>query len=212
MEIKSIIEATLFVADKPLTIAQLQNIFPEIERPARKEVNDALNAITEAYRERPIQLSEVASGFRFQVRQALSPWVSRLFEERPPRYSRALLETLAIVIYKQPVTRGEIEQVRGVAVSSNIIHTLLEREWLRVIGHKETPGRPALYATTRQLLDYFNLKSLDELPPISSFESFADQQLALNGADDLADPYDAEAEQTMDRTTTEMIRDEQAEQ
>lgn len=170
VDIKHIIEATLFAADRPLTITQLQNIFPELERPERSELSSALAAIATEYRERPIQLQEVASGYRFQLREELSPWVSRLFEERPAKYSRALLETLAIIVYKQPLTRGDIEQIRGVGVSTNIIRTLLEREWVRVVGHKEVPGRPAVYATTKLFLDYFNLKSLDELPPLTSID------------------------------------------
>jgi segregation and condensation protein B len=121
------------------------------------------------YASRPVQVQRVASGFRFQIRAGYSPWLSRLFEEKPVRYSRALLETLAIIAYRQPVTRGEIEDVRGVAVSSGIVRTLLEREWVQVVGHKEVPGRPALYATTREFLDYFGLKALDELPALSAF-------------------------------------------
>ena len=170
MDIKYIIEAAVFAADRPLTITELQNIFPDVERPQRSELSSALVAIADDYRERPIQLREVASGYRFQVREELSPWVLRLFEERPPKYSRALLETLAIIVYRQPLTRGDIERIRGVSVTTNIIRTLLEREWVRVVGHKEVPGRPAVYATTRLFLDYFNLKSLDELPPLTTID------------------------------------------
>ena len=174
MDIKQIIEATLFAADRPLSITQLQNIFNDVERPERAVLVAALTAIGHDYRQRPIQLQEVASGYRFQVREEFSPWVSRLFEERPPKFSRALLETLAIIAYQQPLTRGDIEQIRGVSVSTNIVRTLLDREWVRVVGHKEVPGRPAVYATTRQFLDYFNLKSLDELPPLPSISEVED--------------------------------------
>ena len=164
MEVKPIIEALLFAADKPLTIKHLQQLFPELERPKKAQISIAIAMIKDDYRRRPIELKELASGYRFQVKAQWSPWVSRLFAEKPPRYSRALLETLAVIAYRQPVTRGDIEDIRGVAVSSSIIHTLLDREWVKVIGRKEVPGRPALYATTKQLLDYFNLSSLAELP------------------------------------------------
>lgn len=169
MELKHILEAALFVAVKPLSLAELQNLFEESEQPSLNELREALVELALEFQSRPLELKEVASGFRFQIRQAYSPWVSRLFEEKPGRYSKAFLETLAIIAYNQPVTRGEIEEIRGVAVSSNIIRTLLEREWVQVIGHKEVPGRPGLYATTKQFLDYFNLKGLDELPPLQSF-------------------------------------------
>ncbi len=169
MELKSIVEAALFVAHKPLSIGELQALFPEDEQPSPAEIRAALAELSDEFGVRPLELKEVASGFRFQVREGLSPWISRLFEERPGRYSKAFLETLAIIAYRQPVTRGEIEDIRGVAVSSQIIRTLLERDWVQVIGHKEVPGRPGLYATTRQFLDYFNLRGLDELPPLQTF-------------------------------------------
>ncbi len=170
VEIKRVVEAILFAANRPMTCKQLQQVFPEIEQPELEEIQVACEAIQEDYRFRPIELKQVASGYRFQVRQELSRWVSRLFEEKPPRYSRALLETLAIIAYRQPVTRGDIEDIRGVGVSSSIIHTLLEREWIRVIAHKEVPGRPALYGTTKQFLDYFNITSLDELPTLQELQ------------------------------------------
>lgn len=173
MDIKPIIEALLFAADRPLSVRQLQELFPPLERPAKAAVLSALEAIGEDYRERPIELTEVASGYRFQVRQAMSPWLARLFEERPLKYSRALLETLAIIAYRQPVTRGEIEQIRGVSVSSSLIRNLLERDWVRIVGSKEIPGRPALYATTQQFLDYFNLKGLKDLPPLKAMDEGA---------------------------------------
>ena len=166
VNIKRIVEAILFAANKPMTVKQIQEAFPELEQPDTLEIQTALEAIAQDYLIRPIGLIKLASGYRFQIREGMAPWVTRLFEERPPRYSRALLETLSIIAYRQPVTRGEIEDIRGVSVSSGIIHTLLEREWVRVIAHKEVPGRPALYGTTKQFLDYFNLTSLSELPTL----------------------------------------------
>lgn len=169
MELHTILEAALFAAARPLTVEELQGLFDEAERPEPATIREALSGLASIYAERPLELKEVASGFRFQVRSAYSPWVSRLFEERPARYSKALLETLAIIAYQQPVTRGEIEDIRGVTVSSQIIRTLQERDWIQVVGHKEVPGRPALFATTRAFLDYFNLKNLSELPPLQTF-------------------------------------------
>ena len=163
---KRIVEAILFAANKPMTIKQIQQAFPELEQPDTLEIQLALEAIAQDYLTRPIALKQLASGYRFQLREGMAPWVTRLFEEKPPRYSRALLETLSIIAYRQPVTRGEIEDIRGVGGSSGIIHTLLDREWIRVIAHKEVPGRPALYGTTKQFLDYFNLISLEELPAL----------------------------------------------
>ena len=162
-----ILEGALLAAGKPLSVAQMAALFEEQERPENKAIREALKEIAERCDGRGFELQEVSSGFRFQVRQALSPWVGRLWTERAPRYSRALLETLSLIAYRQPITRGEIEEIRGVAVSSNIIKTLHEREWIRVVGHRDVPGRPAMYATTKQFLDYFNLKSLDQLPPLA---------------------------------------------
>ena len=163
-EIKSVIEAMLFAADKPLNSSQLQNCFDKTDRPGKSQIQSILNEISEDYRGRPIELKEVASGFRFQVRQEFSPWVLKLFEEKPARYSRAVLETLAVIAYQQPATRGVIEDIRGVSVSSSIMRTLLDRGWIRIVGHKEVPGRPVLYATSKQFLDDFNLKSIDDIP------------------------------------------------
>jgi segregation and condensation protein B len=162
-----IIEGALLAAGKPLTVPQLAELFEEHERPENTAIREALKEVAERCDGRGFELQEVASGFRFQVRQPLSTWVARLWQERPQKYSRALLETLALIAYRQPITRGEIEEIRGVAVSSNIIKTLHEREWIRVVGHRDVPGRPAMYATTRQFLDYFNLKSLDQLPALA---------------------------------------------
>lgn len=170
MELKDILEAALFVAQSPLRLEDLQALFAEDEwQPDPAELQEALGRLAGEFAQRPVELKQVASGWRFQVREGYSPWVSRLFEERPGRYSKALLETLAIIAYRQPVTRGEIEDIRGVAVSTQIVRTLMEREWVQVVGHKEVPGRPGLYATTRQFLDYFNLGGLDELPPLQTF-------------------------------------------
>jgi segregation and condensation protein B len=165
-QIKKIIEAALMAVDKPLPMKQIQSLF-RTDDVEKADVNKALVDLQEEYSERGVSIVEVASGYRVQIDQDVSPWISKLFEERPPRYTRALLETLALIAYRQPITRSEIEEVRGVAVSTNIIKTLLEREWVQVVGHKEVPGRPAMYATTKEFLDYFNLKRIDELPPLS---------------------------------------------
>jgi segregation and condensation protein B len=169
VNLKEIVEAALFASPRPLTVEDLGHLFDDNERPAAEALSTALAELTRDYENRPVQLQPVASGYRFQVRAAFSPWVSRLFQEKPARYSRALFETLAIIAYRQPVTRGEIEEIRGVTVTSNIIRTLLERDWVSVVGHRELPGRPALYATTREFLNYFNLQSLDQLPPLMTF-------------------------------------------
>lgn len=161
-----ILEGALMAAGQPVPLERLAHLFPEQERPAASEIRDALTELSSVYTNRAIELKELASGYCFQVRSDLSPWVSRLWDERPPRYSRALLETLALIAYRQPVTRAEIEDIRGVSVSSQIMKTLLEREWVRVVGCRDVPGKPSLYATTKQFLDYFGLKSLDELPEI----------------------------------------------
>jgi segregation and condensation protein B len=167
LPITGIIEAVLLTAGKPLTVQQLIEVFDETARPTHKAMKQALVELEQLCCGRGIELKKVASGYRLQVRESFAPWVARLFEEKPPRYSRALLETLALIGYRQPITRGEIEDIRGVAVSSNIIRTLVEREWVQIVGHREVPGRPAMYATTRQFLDYFNLISLNQLPPLS---------------------------------------------
>ncbi len=167
-----ILEGAILAAGKPLTVQNLGDLFEENARPENSEIREALKQVAERCDERGFELQEVASGFRFAVRQELSPWVGRLWVERPAKYSRALLETLALIAYRQPITRGEIEEIRGVAVSSNIIKTLHEREWIRVVGHRDVPGRPAMYATTRQFLDYFNLKNLDQLPALAEIRDF----------------------------------------
>lgn len=170
-QLQSIIEGALIASGRPLSILQLKQLFTEEEQPDTKAIRTTLIAIANHCQGRGFTLQEVASGFRFQAVESVAPWISRLWEEKPPKYSRALLETLALIAYRQPVTRGDIENVRGVAVSSPIIRTLLEREWVRVVGYKEVPGRPALFATTRHFLDYFNLKSLEELPKLAPIQS-----------------------------------------
>ncbi|MBL7003173.1 MAG: SMC-Scp complex subunit ScpB [Gammaproteobacteria bacterium] len=166
-----IIEACLASAEQPLTINHLFDLFVgDLEHPSKDEIRQSIQLITESCEQRGFEVKQVASGFRLQVKQQYEPWVTRLLQQKPPRYSRALLETLALVAYRQPVTRGEIEEVRGVSVSSQIIKTLQEREWVKVLGHKDVPGKPALYGTTRQFLDYFNLKSLNELPTLAAIK------------------------------------------
>ena len=192
-KIKQIVEAAIFAADGPLDRDALLLLFDEQERPEKADLSRSLEQISEDYAERGIELKEVASGFRFQVRKDLGPWVSRLWQEKPPRYSRAILETLALVAYRQPITRGEIEEIRGVSVSSHIVKSLLERGWVRVVGHRDVPGRPAMFATTRQFLDYFDLKSLEDLPPLSEIKDLdkLNEELALS---DVPDPDDDDPE------------------
>ena len=166
-QLKNILEGAMFASGQPMSLEHMGFLFDEDDRPAPQELRAALDELVLDYVGRGIELKEVASGFRFQVRAAYGPWVSRLWEEKAPRYSRALLETLALIAYRQPITRSEIEQIRGVAVSTNIVKTLLDREWIRVAGHRDVPGHPALFATTRQFLDSFNLKNLAELPSLA---------------------------------------------
>lgn len=186
-ELKPIIEAALLTAGTPLTADGLLKLFTDDEKPERGEISAVLEEIAADCAGRGYELKQVNSGFRFQVRQELAPWVSRLWDERPTRYSRALLETLALIAYRQPTTRAEIEDIRGVSVSSNIIKTLLEREWVRVVGHRDVPGRPALYGTTRKMLDHFNLKSLDELPPLRELMDLDQVHDRLHNADEYRD-------------------------
>lgn len=162
-----ILEAAIFAAGEPVTIDRLLVLFPEEEKPSKTEIRAALDTLAEQYAERALELKKVATGYRFQARQDYAPWLQRLWDRKPPRYSRALLETLALIIYRQPITRGEIEDVRGVAVSSNIIKTLMEREWISVVGHRDVPGKPALFATTKKFLADMNFTSLSELPPLA---------------------------------------------
>jgi segregation and condensation protein B len=184
-KLKNIIEAILLSAEKPLKVNQIEILFAgDNDAPTRDEIRKVLAELQEDYKTRGFDLIQVASGYRIQVKQDYSQWVGRLWEEKPARYSRALLETIALIAYRQPITRGEIEEVRGVSVSSNIIKTLMEREWIKVLGHKDVPGKPALYGTSKEFLDYFNLKSLDELPTLAEIKDLDQihQELDLDGS------------------------------
>ena len=174
--LKRIIEAALLAAGEPLSITALGALFSDEERPSAGEIGAALSALATDCEGRAIEMVEVASGFRLQIRQNLTLWVSRLWTEKPQRYSRAMLETLSLIAYRQPITRGEIEEVRGVSVHTNIIRTLQERDWIRVIGHRDVPGKPALFGTTRAFLDYFNLASLDDLPTLAEIHDMANPE------------------------------------
>jgi len=178
-QLKGIVEAALLAYGQPLTVDQLRELFDEFERPDAVAVRKALLALAEDCEGRPMELIEVAGGWRLQVRGQFSARLSKLWQERPTRYSRALLETLALIAYRQPITRGEIEDVRGVTVNPNIIRTLTERGWIRVVGHREVPGHPELLGTTRDFLDYFSLKSLDELPPLAALRDMDDVGIQL---------------------------------
>jgi segregation and condensation protein B len=181
---KQIIEGLLMAAGKPLPMSKIAEVFEDRERPEPEELKAVLKEIEQDCEARGFELKQVASGYRFQVKQQFSEWVGKLWEEKPQRYSRALLETISIIAYRQPITRGEIEKIRGVAVSTNIIRTLMEREWVRVVGHRDVPGRPAMYATTREFLDYFNLRSLEELPPLADVKELEDLEPELSLEDD----------------------------
>lgn len=219
-KIKMIVEGVLLAAGKPVSLDLLSGIFTAEERPDRNELKQVMQAIADDCNDRGFELKEVASGYRFQVKQELSDWIARLWEEKPPRYSRALLETLALVAYRQPITRGDIEQIRGVVVSPNIIRTLLDREWIRVVGHKDVPGRPAMFATTKQFLDYFNLKNLQELPPLSEIRELAKHREEFDLEDDLGErnvlelPVESEAvesaEQLAPVVDQELLDEEEA--
>ena len=170
LPIKYIVEAALMAADKPMTVNQLVGLFDDAERPDGKLVRNALQELQIDCEGRGVELKEVASGFRYQAKQDYAPWLKKLWEERPPRYSKALMETLVLIAYRQPITRSEIEEIRGVAVNSQIIKTLAEREWIKVVGHREVPGKPALLGTTKLFLDYFNLKGLADLPTLDEIK------------------------------------------
>ena len=176
-QLKRILEALIMASSTPLSVDRMLAVFPEDQQPEQDTLRETLSALAEDYADTSLELKEVSTGFRFQVRKNYAEWVSKLWEEKPARYSRALLETLALVAYKQPITRGEIEKIRGVSVNTQIMKTLLEREWVTIVGHRDVPGKPAIYATTKQFLDYFNLKSLEDLPPLAEIKDL-DQ---LNG-------------------------------
>ena len=186
--LKNIIEAALLAAGKPLSLKELHELFPYRQRPDKKLIRDAVKALQENYDGRGIELIEVATGFRIQVRPSMIDWLTKLWEERAPRYSRALLETLALIAYRQPITRGDVENVRGVAVSTNIMRTLLERGWVKVVGHRDVPGKPALFGTTPLFLEYFGLKKLDDLPPLAEITDVDDvaPELELTAPDENA--------------------------
>ncbi len=182
MEIKQIhriLEGALFAAGEPLTIDRILNLFEKKQRPEKQVIKEALAELTSHYEEHGIELKNLASGYQFQVRADLASWIKRLWEEKPPRYSRALMETLALVAYRQPITRSEIEEVRGVLVSTNIMRTLMEHGWVRIVGHRDVPGRPGLYATTKQFLDNFGMKNLSELPPLSEIQDLNQMEKGL---------------------------------
>ena len=179
-QLQQILEAALLAAGEPLSLAQLAALFVDEERPPNGEISRALEQLRIDCTDRGVELKKVASGYRLQVKQELNEWVSRLWKERPQRYSRALLETMALIAYRQPITRGEIESVRGVAVSSSIIRTLQERDWIRVVGHRDVPGKPALFGTTRTFLDSFNLQNLDDLPTLAEIRDMENLEPELD--------------------------------
>lgn len=181
-QLKKIVEGALLASPLPLTLNQLDALFDDDEKPGQGALKEALAALDAELADRAVQLVEVGSGYRIQVRTQLMPRIAKLWAEKPPKYSRALLETLAIIAYRQPITRAEIEQIRGVSLSSNILRTLQERDWIKIIGHRDVPGRPELLGTTRLFLDYFNLKSLNELPTLAEIKDLDDfePQLDLN--------------------------------
>lgn len=213
LEIKYFVESALLAAGRPLSVDQLQKLFDGRAEPEKSEIREAIQGLVDEYEGRGITVAEVASGFRIQVKASMADRLQKLWEERPPRYSRALFETLALVAYRQPVTRGEIEEIRGVSVSSNIVRTLIERDWVRVIGHRDVPGHPELFGTTRAFLDYFGLKKLDDLPPLADLSDWESLRIQLNlpeveddQADDVPDlpvlypeiPVENEAEEEKD--------------
>jgi segregation and condensation protein B len=179
-EIKHFVEAALLAAGRPLSIDQLHGLFDGRMAPQKSEIRAAIATLNEEYEERGIVVSEVASGFRLQIKSGMADRLQKLWEERPPRYSRALFETLALIAYRQPITRGDIEEIRGVSVSSNIMRQLLERDWIRVVGHRDVPGRPAMFGTTKAFLDYFSLKKLDDLPPLADLSDWESLRVQLD--------------------------------
>ncbi len=200
-KLQQIIEGALLAYGQPMTMAKMQALFveeDEADRPGKEEIQAALEDIQADCKKKGYELKEISSGYRFQVKQEIAPWINQLWEEKPQKYSRALMETLALIAYRQPITRGDIEEIRGVAVSSTIIRTLIEREWVRIVGHRDVPGRPALYATTKQFLDYFNLKNLEDLPPLGE----------INDLDDLNEELEFNEEQTATEDVTDAVTHE----
>jgi len=204
-QIKNIVEGALLVADRTLGIDHFLALFDLDQLPERDEIKQVLKELEEDFQGRSAELVKVSSGYRLQVRQDYSPWISRLWEEKAPRYSRALLETLSLIAYKQPITRGEIESIRGVAVSSHIIKTLIERDWAKVVGHKDTPGRPAMYATSKEFLDYFGLKSLENLPTLAEVRDLdkINQELPLEVIQELDQVLNASSNSSSNETEME---------
>ncbi len=196
LEIKHFIEAALLAADRPLNVDQLQTLFDGRSAPDKADIRAALQTLTEEYEDRGITIAEVASGFRIQVNAVMAERLHKLWEDRPPRYSRALFETLALVAYRQPVTRGEIEEIRGVSVRANIVRALMERDWIRVVGHRDVPGRPEMFGTTKAFLDYFGLKKLDDLPPLADLADWESLRVQLDlpevDEEQMADAPDAD--------------------
>ncbi|MDH5547778.1 MAG: SMC-Scp complex subunit ScpB [Gammaproteobacteria bacterium] len=192
-DLKHIVEAAIFAASGPIKIEQIQKLFDEEEMPGKEAIRAVIERLQEDYQDRGITLSEVASGFRFQAVPMTTQWLARMWEEKPPKYSRATLETLALIAYRQPITRSEIEDIRGVSVSTNIVKSLQEREWIRVVGHRDVPGKPALYATTKEFLDYFDLKSLEELPPLAEIRNLDELDIAFAEAGEMVEEVTSEA-------------------
>jgi len=201
--LKPILESLIMASAKPISIERMLSCFSEKEVPDKKTLRSALKQLGEDYSKSSVELKEVSSGFRFQVRKDYASWVAKLWEEKPARYSRALLETLSLVAYKQPISRGEIEKIRGVSVSTQIMKTLIEREWVHIVGHRDVPGKPAIYATTKEFLDYFNLQSLEELPPLAEIKDIDN----INGELDLPEP--AEGQTAKDQSQTDESEPEQ---
>lgn len=199
--LKNIVEAAILAANKAISLDKIFSLFSEKDTVDKNQIRQAIEQLMQDYQSRGIELIEVSSGFRFQVAQTVAPWVSRLWDEKPQKYSRALLETLALVAYRQPVTRGEIEEIRGVSVSSQIMRTLVEREWVRIIGHRDVPGKPAMYATTKSFLDYFGLKRLDELPPLSEIRDLD----VINAELDFGDGSEAKEEASLENLEADII-------
>jgi len=210
-EMKNIIEAALMIANQPVTIDRLIALFPEGARPAREEIRHALDVLMDDYKGRGIELKKIDKSYRLQSKTEYSDWLSRLTEEKPPRYSRAALETLAIIAYRQPVTRGDIEDIRGVTVSTDIIRNLIDREWIRQVGSRDVPGKPSLYGTTKVFLEYFNLSGLSELPSLSELRDLEEIGRELNLSLNLEQAKDKKEvnNQEQDETPVEMVTPEQ---
>lgn len=215
-QLKKIVEGALLASNTPLTVSQLDGLFEEAERPGAGLIKQALASLDIDLKDRAVELAEVGSGYRIQVRTSLMPYMAKLWEDKPPRYSRALLETLAIIAYRQPITRGDIEQIRGVSISSTILRTLQERDWIKVIGHRDVPGRPELLGTTKAFLDYFNIKALSELPTLAEIKDLEElePQLELNDPEhtDTDNNPKERASQTSDDTESAVMTQSTEEQ